>query len=110
MITPTNTTHTAAANQTKRSSKPSAQSLNHLLNFTLPPRQTHYNQGIPRRARKTGGHHNVWNKEREYIHLTLILIVFLTSQAFLAHCRFCERAVPFCYEPKWRLHCAFRRS
>ncbi|KAH9944011.1 uncharacterized protein BXZ73DRAFT_86989 [Epithele typhae] len=64
MLTPSNATHSPATNQTKRSSKPSTQSLNHLLNFTLPPRQPNYNQSIPRRARKTGAHHGVWNKER----------------------------------------------
>ena len=74
MITPTNTSHPGAPNQAKRPSKPSTQSLNHLLNFTLPPRQTHYNQSIPRRARKTGSHHNVWNKEREYAYLALVPI------------------------------------
>ncbi|KAK7058577.1 hypothetical protein VNI00_002213 [Paramarasmius palmivorus] len=42
----------------------SNQSLNHLLNFTLPPRQTHPPPSIPRRSRKTGNSHGVWNKER----------------------------------------------
>lgn len=39
------------------------QSINHLLNFTLPPRQAPQYQSLPRR-RKTGTQHNVWNKER----------------------------------------------
>ncbi|EIN13850.1 hypothetical protein PUNSTDRAFT_57998 [Punctularia strigosozonata HHB-11173 SS5] len=39
----------------------SNQSLNHLLNFTLPPRQQ---QAVPRRSRKYGTQHGVWNKER----------------------------------------------
>ncbi|OBZ68392.1 putative RING finger protein P8B7.23 [Grifola frondosa] len=42
----------------------STQSLNHLLNFTLPPRQTHTPQSLPRRTRRTGTHQGVWNKER----------------------------------------------
>ncbi|KAI3622050.1 ring finger domain protein [Moniliophthora roreri] len=42
----------------------SNQSLNHLLNFTLPPRQTHPPPSIPRRSRKTANYHGVWNKER----------------------------------------------
>ena len=41
----------------------STQSLNHLLNFTLPPRQSP--QSIPRRSRRTNGSSQVWNKERE---------------------------------------------
>ncbi|KAI1793979.1 hypothetical protein LXA43DRAFT_185506 [Ganoderma leucocontextum] len=64
MLTPATTTHTTTPNQNKRSAKAPAQSLNHLLNFTLPPRQTHYNQSIPRRARRTGNQYGVWNKER----------------------------------------------
>lgn len=43
----------------------SSQSLNHLLNFTLPPRQTHQFQSLPRRKRTTN--QQVWNKEREYM-------------------------------------------
>ncbi|KAK0465480.1 uncharacterized protein EV420DRAFT_1514554 [Desarmillaria tabescens] len=39
--------------------------LNHLLNFTLPPRQSQTPLSVPRRSRRTGGtHHGVWNKER----------------------------------------------
>lgn len=38
--------------------------LNHLLNFTLPPRQARP-LGTPRRSRKTGNTQGVWNKERE---------------------------------------------
>ncbi|KAJ6541810.1 hypothetical protein B0H19DRAFT_1174747 [Mycena capillaripes] len=38
--------------------------LNHLLNFTLPPRQTQPPPSLPRRSRKTGTHQGVWNKER----------------------------------------------
>lgn len=40
----------------------STQSLNHLLNFTLPPRHTQP-QSFPRRGKKSSGH-GVWNKER----------------------------------------------
>ncbi|KZT30947.1 hypothetical protein NEOLEDRAFT_1126631 [Neolentinus lepideus HHB14362 ss-1] len=39
------------------------QSLNHLLNFTLPPRQSQV-QSLPRRSRRTGTQQGVWNKER----------------------------------------------
>ncbi|GLB35771.1 putative RING-type zinc-finger [Lyophyllum shimeji] len=42
----------------------SSQNVNHLLNFTLPPRQTRPPVSIPRRSRKTGTQHGVWNKER----------------------------------------------
>ncbi|KAJ7110369.1 hypothetical protein C8R43DRAFT_1099731 [Mycena crocata] len=38
--------------------------LNHLLNFTLPPRQTQPPPSLPRRSKKTGTHQGVWNKER----------------------------------------------
>ncbi|KAI0375437.1 hypothetical protein BV20DRAFT_960589 [Pilatotrama ljubarskyi] len=65
MITPTTTApHSASHNQGKRAGKSSSQSLNHLLNFSLPPRQSQYNQSIPRRARRTGNQHGIWNKER----------------------------------------------
>ncbi|KZP25367.1 hypothetical protein FIBSPDRAFT_1041511 [Athelia psychrophila] len=40
------------------------QSLNHLLNFTLPPRQSQVPQSLPRRSRKNAPSHQVWNKER----------------------------------------------
>ena len=50
-------------NSRKAASKP--ESLNHLLNFTLPPRQTQHLQPIPRRSRKTGNQNGVWNKERK---------------------------------------------
>ncbi|OSD03542.1 hypothetical protein PYCCODRAFT_1434440 [Trametes coccinea BRFM310] len=64
MITPTATAPSTNNNQTKRAGKGSNQSLNHLLNFSLPPRQSQYNQSIPRRARRTGNQHGIWNKER----------------------------------------------
>ncbi|EJD35472.1 hypothetical protein AURDEDRAFT_117371 [Auricularia subglabra TFB-10046 SS5] len=38
------------------------QSLNHLLNFSLPPRQTHIPP--PRRSRRTGTQQGIWNKEK----------------------------------------------
>ncbi|KAF8973496.1 hypothetical protein BDZ97DRAFT_1900339 [Flammula alnicola] len=38
--------------------------LNHLLNFTLPPRQTRPLTSLPRRSRKVGNVQGVWNKER----------------------------------------------
>ncbi|KAF9074964.1 hypothetical protein BDP27DRAFT_1381018 [Rhodocollybia butyracea] len=40
------------------------QNLNHLLNFSLPPRQRQPPVTIPRRSRRTGNSHGVWNKER----------------------------------------------
>ncbi|KAF8167481.1 hypothetical protein B0H34DRAFT_779216 [Crassisporium funariophilum] len=43
---------------------PANQSLNHLLNFSLPPRQTRPLSSLPRRSRKTGTTQGVWNKER----------------------------------------------
>jgi len=42
----------------------SPQSLNHLLNFSLPPRQPQQAQSLPRRSRRHGTVHGVWNKER----------------------------------------------
>jgi len=65
-----NTTHRSGlitpSQTSKRSSSrmSSTQSLNHLLSFTLPPRQSP--QNLPRRTRKTNGSNQVWNKEREY--------------------------------------------
>lgn len=52
---------------TKRSNKKMAagQSLNHLLNFTLPPRQTNVLSSLPRRSRKAAQGYGVWNKESE---------------------------------------------
>ncbi|KIY52643.1 hypothetical protein FISHEDRAFT_34869 [Fistulina hepatica ATCC 64428] len=48
----------------KRLSKAASnQSINHLLNFTLPPRQALNPSSLPRRSRKTA-HYGVWNKER----------------------------------------------
>ncbi|KAJ7045028.1 hypothetical protein C8F04DRAFT_1067458 [Mycena alexandri] len=47
----------------KMASNPSL-NLNHLLNFTLPPRQTQPPPSLPRRSRKTGTHQGIWNKER----------------------------------------------
>jgi hypothetical protein len=63
----------------------SSQNLNHLLNFTLPPRQAQLHS-IPRRSRKTGAGSGFWNKEREYLFLTLgccmltYLIGFVNAQ------------------------------
>ncbi len=45
----------------------SSQSLNHLLNFSLPPRQTQQVQSLPRRSRRHGAAQGVWNKEREAV-------------------------------------------
>ncbi|KAJ7455923.1 hypothetical protein B0H11DRAFT_2066296 [Mycena galericulata] len=61
-----NTPRTPSAPLTPRraSKMASNQSLNHLLNFTLPPRQTQPPPSLPRRSRKTGTQQGVWNKER----------------------------------------------
>ncbi|KAF8665448.1 hypothetical protein AX16_000466, partial [Volvariella volvacea WC 439] len=42
----------------------SNQNLNHLLNFSLPPRQTRPISNLPRRSRKTANFNSAWNKER----------------------------------------------
>jgi hypothetical protein len=72
-----NPTLTMANQSTTRPSNPStpkrvaksasSQSLNHLLNFSLPPRQTHQVQSLPRRSRRHGTTQGVWNKEREAV-------------------------------------------
>jgi hypothetical protein len=53
---------TSAVRRAGKMSTNSSQSLNHLLNFSLPPRQT---QPVPRRSRKYGTQHGIWNKESE---------------------------------------------
>lgn len=80
------------------------QSLNHLLNFTLPPRQSHAPHSLPRRSRKTGSGYGVWNKESEY---NLIDFVKTWFDRLL---RVRECSVQICYEPQWRLYCPLRRS
>lgn len=72
-----NPTTTMADQSTTRPSNPStpkrvaksasSQSLNHLLNFSLPPRQIHQAQSLPRRSRRHGTTQGVWNKEREAV-------------------------------------------
>jgi hypothetical protein len=80
-----------------------SQSLNHLLNFSLPPRQA---QPLPRRSRKYGTQHGVWNKERE------LALSLLSADSPLAKrgARLRQRSVSFCDESCWRLHRSFRRS
>jgi hypothetical protein len=56
----------------------SNQSLNHLLNFTLPPRQIQP-QIVPRRSKKAV-HSAVWNKESEYRLLYCIVLLLTVSQ------------------------------
>ncbi|KIY73509.1 hypothetical protein CYLTODRAFT_416882 [Cylindrobasidium torrendii FP15055 ss-10] len=47
------------------SKKGKGQDVNHLLNFTLPPRQQPQLSHLPRRSnRRAGNHHGIWNKER----------------------------------------------
>lgn len=79
----------------------SNQSLNHLLNFTLPPRQIQP-QIVPRRSKKAV-HSAVWNKESEYR-------LLYWSCYFLQCHRVRECAVPVCYESKRRLYSPLRRS
>ncbi|KAI0937184.1 hypothetical protein AcV5_005143 [Taiwanofungus camphoratus] len=64
MTTQTQPTTPQPAKPKRPSKMASSQSLNHLLNFTLPPRQSHQHQNLPRRTRKSGAHPAVWNKER----------------------------------------------
>ena len=73
MTTPARTPQSAGATPKRPSKTASSQSLNHLLNFTLPPRQSHQQQSLPRRARKTGNQHGFWNKERKY--RTMVTII-----------------------------------
>ena len=105
MLTPATTPHTTNLSQNKRSAKAPAQSLNHLLNFTLPPRQIHYNQSVPRRARKTGNQYGVWNKERKYPRTSP-----RPWARYLTLCRVCQRSVPVRDESDRRLHRSFRGS
>ena len=66
------TTHSSNPPTPKRVAKSaSSPSLNHLLNFSLPPRQTHQVQSIPRRSRRHGTTQGVWNKEREFLYMFL---------------------------------------
>ncbi|KAL5519640.1 hypothetical protein ACEPAH_1323 [Sanghuangporus vaninii] len=56
---------TGAKGPQKRSNKMSGgQSINHLLNFSLPPRQTNSLQSLPRRSKRTTPGYGVWNKEK----------------------------------------------
>ncbi|KZV92931.1 hypothetical protein EXIGLDRAFT_646696 [Exidia glandulosa HHB12029] len=48
----------------RKMSGPGNQSLNHLLNFSLPPRQSHQTAPIPRRSRRVGTQQGIWNKEK----------------------------------------------
>ncbi|TFK56790.1 hypothetical protein OE88DRAFT_1670263 [Heliocybe sulcata] len=64
MTSQAGTTPSSTARKRSSGSKMAAnQSLNHLLNFSLPPRQSQV-QSIPRRSRRTGTQQGVWNKER----------------------------------------------
>ena len=96
-----NPTLTMANQSTTRPSNPStpkrvaksasSQSLNHLLNFSLPPRQTHQVQSLPRRSRRHGTTQGVWNKEREAVFLfqPRVMITIHPPSGFVnAQCRF----------------------
>jgi len=74
--------------------------LNHLLNFSLPPRQPHPPSTTCRRSRKTGTAHGPWNKERE------LVMSYLPSRPLRLD-RLCQCSVSFCHESKWRLYCTF---
>lgn len=91
-------------NTPKRPSKmASSQSLNHLLNFTLPPRQSH-SQSFPRRGKKSTAH-GVWNKESEYqpYQPSHLAPNWLPS-------RICERPISIHHESYGRLYSPFRGS
>jgi hypothetical protein len=89
----------------KRAAKmASNQSLNHLLNFTLPPRQLQPVQSLPRRSRKPGTHSSVWNKESKYM-----VYPNMRFRLISLPYRVCERAVSVRNEPCGGLHSAFRR-
>ena len=78
----------------------SSQSLNHLLNFTLPPRQSH-SQSLPRRAKKSTSH-GVWNKE------STCHPYRPPPSAKLALIRVCECPISIHHESHWRLYRPFR--
>lgn len=91
-------------NTPKRPSKmTSSQSLNHLLNFTLPPRQTHP-QSLPRRGKKPTTH-GVWNKESEY---QPYQSSHLAPNWFPS--RICEWSISIHHESNGRLYSPFRGS
>ena len=73
--------------------KPQVMDLSHLLNFTLPPRQSRPIQSIPRRSRKTANTHGVWNKERQCPPPLFPLSLILTTLCRLRQC-----TVPVCHE------------
>lgn len=84
----------------------STQSLNHLLNFTLPPRQSQ--SGIPRRSnRKSIGNakYGVRSTESEQPSLMSDDLIPSWGQRFLY--RVCERAVSLRDEPFRRLYRPF---
>ncbi|KAI0094249.1 hypothetical protein BDY19DRAFT_879789 [Irpex rosettiformis] len=63
MSTQQPTTQYTGPNSKRPSKMASTQSLNHLLNFSLPPRQVHQ-YSSPIRRKKQGQNQAVWNKER----------------------------------------------
>ena len=93
---------TPNATNSKRASKMNSQAvnLNHLLNFTLPPRQAQPLANLPRRSRRTGTQ-QVWNKERTC--LDLRSMNWYSSSYDRVH----QCSVPLCYESYGRLYCAF---
>lgn len=83
-----------------------AVNLNHLLNFTLPPRQTRPLSSLPRRSRKAGTAQGGWNKERRWSS-TLSLCAIAPTPLLLS--RVCKCTVSVCHGPNRRLYCAFCR-
>lgn len=77
------------------------ENLNHLLNFTLPPRSQPLLQHVPRRSRKPN---NVYyNPEsRPKVNCSVRLLIF--------QCRIRERPVQVRDEADWGLHRPFRGS
>ena len=82
-----------------------AVNLNHLLNFTLPPRQPRPLSSLPRRSRKSGTAQGGWNKERRLSSTLSFCAIALTPLIY----RVCKRTVSVCHEPSRRLYCAFCR-
>lgn len=91
-------------NTPKRPSKmASSQSLNHLLNFTLPPRQTH-SQSLPRRGKKSTTQ-GIWNKESAYQPYRSSLTALNWSPSRVREC-----PISIHRESYGRLYGPFRRS
>lgn len=85
MTTQQPTTQSTGPNAKRPAKMASSQSLNHLLNFSLPPRQVHQYNNAPRR-RKQGQNQTTWNKERMYrgsSRLRLVIMLTFSSLGFV---------------------------